>query len=94
MHHGLEVLAGGTVDRGVVAFHEDGERAFGKTRDVSQAPDDVRHPQRPRVVELPGLQARDLGHELFPVAGLRQRDVTHVILEIEVPVFGPVRVVE
>jgi hypothetical protein len=47
VHHGLEVLAGGAIDRGVVEFHEDGERAFGKTRDVSEAPDDVRHPQRP-----------------------------------------------
>ncbi len=94
MHYGLQVLAGGAVDRGVMEFHEYCESAFRDIRDVFEALDDVRYPQRPRVIELSRLEACDLGHELLPAAGLRQRDVANVILEIEVPVLGPVRIIE
>ena len=37
------------------------------------------------------MDARDLDAQLTPVARLRQRDVTDVVLEIEVGVVHPVR---
>jgi hypothetical protein len=94
VHDGLDVLARGPVDRRVVEFHEDGERAVWQAGDTFESLDDVRHPQRPRVIELPGLQPCDLRHEFVPAARLRQRDVADVILQVEVAIFGPVRVVE
>jgi hypothetical protein len=94
MHDAQYVLPRRAVDRGVMELHEDRESAFRDPRDMLEALDDVRHPQRPGMIQLPRLQPRDLGHELPPVTGFRQRDVAHVILEIEIAVFGPVGVVE
>ena len=40
------------------------------------------------------MNARDLDAELAPVPGLGQRDVTDVVLEVEVGVIHPVRHVQ
>ncbi len=40
------------------------------------------------------MDARDLYAQLTPVPGLRQCDVTHVVLEIEVRIVDPVRHVQ
>ena len=66
----------------------------GQPVDVVEALDDVHLPQRPAPVERSRVQPRHLDAELPPVARLRQRDVAHVVLEVEVGVLDPVRVVE
>ena len=62
--------------------------------DGVEALDDVQLPQRPRQVERPGVETGGLHAELVPVAGSRQGDLADVVLEVELAVLDPVRVVE
>ena len=52
--------------------------------DMVEALDDVGLPERLAAIERARMDARDLDAELAPVAGLRQRDVTHVELDVDV----------
>ncbi len=86
--------AGLAVDRRMVELEEDRERAVGQAGNPVQALDDVDLPQRPAAIERARMQARDLDHQLPPVARLGQGDVADVELEIGVGVVDPVRTVE
>ncbi len=81
----------------IAAWCSLGQQREAVLRQVEQAVealDDVQLPQRPVEVERARVDARGLNAELAPVARLRQRDVAHVILEVEVLVLDPVRLVE
>ena len=78
------------VDGRVVRLGQQRKAAFGQVEKAVQALDDVDLPQRSVQVERPGVDARCLDAELPPVAGLGQRDVAHVVLEVEVLVVHPV----
>ena len=82
------------VDRGVVDLGEDREAVRRKVEECIETLDEVQLPERAREVERSRVDARCLDAELAPVAGLRQRDVAHVVLEVEALVLDPVRVVE
>jgi hypothetical protein len=82
------------VDRRVVDLRQDREAVRRQVEKRVQPLDQVGLPQRPRQVERPSVDPRGLDAELAPVAGLRQRDVAHVILDVEPLVLDPVRVVE
>ena len=56
--------------------------------------DDVELPERPRTIERASEDAGDLLGELLLAAGGRQRQLAHVVAEIEVLVVDPVRVIE
>ena len=66
----------------------------GSALDVVEALDDVQLPQRLREVERAGVQARRLDAELPPVARAGQGDLAHVVLEVELGVLHPVRVIQ
>ena len=89
-----ELHAGGAVDRRVVDLQEHREAARRQPLHVVQPLDDVGLPQRPRTVESARVQAGDLDAELAPVAGLGQRDVSHVELDVGVVGIDPERVVQ
>jgi hypothetical protein len=61
---------------------------------VVQPLDDDHLPQRSAAVEQRGVQARDELLELVHRAGLAQRDVTDVVVEVDVVVLDPDRVGE
>jgi hypothetical protein len=82
------------VDRCVMDLRHHREAAGLGALDIVEALDDVHLPERLREVERAGVQARDLDAELAPVAGLGERDVSDVELEVEVRVLHPVGVVE
>ncbi len=82
------------VHDGVVHLAVHGETARRRAGHVVQALDDVDLPQRFAAVDRPRVQPRHLDAELAPVAGVRQRDVTHVELDVEGRVLDPVRPVE
>ena len=82
------------VDRRVVDLRHDREAAGGQPDDVVEALDDVHLPQRPAPVERPRVQPRHLDAELPPIARAGQGDVPHVVLEVEVRILDPVRVIE
>lgn len=56
--------------------------------------DDVHLPQRSTAIERTCVQARNLVHQLAPVAWLGQRQVAHVELEIDLRILDPVGPVE
>ena len=65
------------------------------TPGIGVQPLDHRHlPRRAAKVELASVDARDLDAQLAPVAGLGERDVTDVVLEVEVGIIDPVRHVQ
>ena len=66
----------------------------GRSRNVSRPSTRYSSHERPRQVQRPGVDARGLDAELPPVAGLRQRDVAHVVLEVEALVLDPVGIVD
>ncbi len=76
------------VDDGVVDLREH-RRVPG-----AQAVDEVQLPQRPRAVQRPGDDARDLRGELRVGAGPGEGELAHVVVEVEVVVVDPVGVVE
>jgi len=82
------------VDRRLVDLDEQREAACGQLEQAVEPLDDVDLPQRTCQVERPRMDARRLDAELAPVAGSGQRDVAHVVLEVEVLVVDPVRIVE
>src|SRR5688572_5973468 len=82
------------VDQRVMHLGVEREATRRHARHVVEPLDHVRLPKRLAAIERPGVQARDLDAELAPVAGLRQRDVSHVELDIEVRVLDPPRAVE
>ena len=82
------------VDRRVVELDVEGEAAGRNAGDVVEPLDHVRLPQRLAAIERPRVDARHLDAELAPVAGLRQRDVAHVELDVHLGVLDPVRPVE
>ena len=88
---GGHLRAGHTVDGGVVDLADEREGSRRNALDVVEALDDVELPQRTVEVELAGVQPRRLDAQLAPVTGLRQGDVAHVELEVEVGVVRPSR---
>ena len=86
--------AGLAVDRRVVDLEHEAEAAVRHALDVVEALDDVELPQRLRQVERAGVEAGRLDAELPPVAGPGQGDLADVVLEVELAVLDPVRVVE
>ncbi len=75
-------------------LQHEGEATLRNAGDLVEAFDDVQLPQRLREVERAGVQPGSLDAELAPVARLGQRDVAHVVLEVELLVLHPVRVIE
>ena len=75
-------------------LRHDREAARREPGDVVEALDDVHLPQRPAPVERSRSAIVPLDAELTPVARTRQGDVAHVVLEVEVGILDPVRVVE
>jgi hypothetical protein len=61
---------------------------------VGQPVDEIGLPQGPRAVERAGEDARHLLGQLLVARRRRQRELAHVVLEIEVRVVDPVGVVE
>ena len=61
---------------------------------VGQAVDEVQLPQRPRAIQRPRGDSRDLLADLGVRRGLGQRELAHVVLEVEVRIVDPVGVVE
>ena len=55
-----------------------------------QSLDDGHLPRWAAKVDLASVDARDLDAQLTPVTGLRQRDMPHVVLEVEVWIVDPV----
>ena len=82
------------VDHTVVKFQCHGERALRHPRHRIQSLDDSDLPRRTSQVDLSGVQACDLDAELSPVTGLREPDMTDVILKIKVRVIHPIRPVQ
>ncbi len=82
------------VDRRVVQLGQQREAVLRQVEQAVEPLDDVELPQRPVEVERAGVDARRLDAELAPVARLRQGDVADVVLEVEVLVLHPVRIVE
>jgi len=76
------------VDRRVVDLREDAGPA------ALEAVDHVELPQRARAVERPRHDPRDLLGELRIAARLGERQLADVVVEVEVGVVDPVRVVE
>ena len=77
-----------------MAVQEGREATLGKPVDVVEALDHIEFPQGPSHVERTGEQACDLDAELAPVAGMRERNVAYVVLEVEVDVVDPVRMIQ
>ncbi len=88
------VHTGDAIDAGVVDLGHHGKASLWQPLDVVEPLDDGELPERFGEVERPGMQPRNLDAELSPVTGLRQPDVTHVILEVEVAILDPVRVIQ
>ena len=88
-----EMHAGGAVDRRVMRLREHGETALGHALQVVEALDDVELPEGLRHVERPLEDARRHLVQFGPVAGFRQANAPHVVVEFEVLVLDPVRVV-
>ena len=82
------------VDRRVVHLQHGGEASLWEIEHVVETVDHRQLPRRTGEIERTRVQPGDLGAELAPVAGARQREVAHVELEIEVDVVDPVRPVE
>ena len=94
MYRSDHLDAGHPVDRGVVHLEHHPEAALREPLDPVEPFDDVHLPEGPREIEGASMQARCLDAELAPVPRLRQREVPHVVLEVEVAVLDPVRMVE
>jgi hypothetical protein len=86
--------AGDAVESGMVDLGQDGERPFREPLHLSEALDDVELPERPGAVQGAGVEPGRRDAELAPVAGLGERDVTDVELEVEVGVLHPVGMIE
>ena len=82
------------VDGRVVDLGQDRETVARQVEERIEPFDQVEFPQRARQVQRSRVDARGLDAELAPVARLRQRDVAHVVLEVEVLVLDPVREIE
>src|SRR5271165_891989 len=61
---------------------------------VFQALDQIVLPERAGVIERDRVQSRDQRPQLFHRAGLRQRSTVDVIVEIEIVVVHPRRMIE
>ena len=70
------------------------EAARGDVGDIVEPLDDVGLPQRLGLVQGARVQARDLYHQLPPVAGLRQRDMADVVFDVDVVIVNPVGAIE
>ena len=94
VHGGHQLDAFHAVDDAVVQLERYRERSLRHAGNGIQ-PLDHRHlPRRAAQIELASVDARDLDAQLAPVARLRQRDVTDVVLEVEVWIVDPVRHVQ
>jgi len=58
---------------------------------ILKALDDGQLPKRACAIELLGHEAPNKGLQLFLGSGVRQRDVSHVILKIEMLIINPHR---
>lgn len=61
---------------------------------VSQSPDHVQLPERPLPVERTLMDAGHLFGQPPLVAGRRQSDLADVVIQIEVGILDPVRLIE
>ena len=82
------------VDGGVVHLRQQRKAAGGQVQETVEPFDDVDLPQRAVQVQRPGVDARGLNAELAPVAGFGQRDVAHMVFQVELLVVHPVRKVQ
>ncbi len=82
------------VDQRVMKLGVEREAACRHARHVVEPLDDVRFPERLAAIQRTRMQARNLDAELAPVTRLRQRDVPHVELDVEVAILDPPRAVE
>ena len=94
LDRGDELDTSHAVDCRVVHLENDAEAPLRDTFDAVEPFDHVHLPQRTREIERARVQPRRLDAELPPVPRLRQRDVAHVVLEVELSVLDPVRMVE
>ncbi len=80
--------AGGTVDRRVMELREHGPPA------VAEALDDIDLPEGVAAIHVAPDDARDLLGQLVGGAGRGEADLADVVIEVEVGVVHPVRVIE
>ena len=78
----------GAIDGGVVKLGQHGPAA------VTETFDDVHLPQRASAIHLATNDARDLLGQLVRAPGRGKADVAHVVLEVELVIVDPPRVVE
>ena len=79
------------VERAVMKLDVQGEAPTWKTRDVVETLDHIGFPERLAAIERPRMDPRHLDTELPPISRLRQRDVPHVKLHVDVGILDPVR---
>lgn len=89
-----ELDTGHAVDGGMVDLQHGGEAAFGKTFDSIEALDHGHFPRWSTQVEGTSDESGDLGTELLPVSRRGQRDMSHVVGEVEVGVLDPIGIVQ
>ena len=82
------------VNTRLVCLRQQRKAARRQLGEAVQAFEHVDFPQRPVQIERARVDARDLDTELAPVARFGQRDVAHVVFDVEVLVVDPVRVVQ
>ena len=82
------------VDRGEVGLQQQRKAAAGQVEEAVQAFDDIGLPERAVQIQRASVDPRDLDAELPPVARLGQGDVANVVLQVELLVVHPVRVVQ
>ena len=70
------------------------EAALGDAGDIIEPLDNPKLPQWFGQIKRAGVKAGDLNAELPPVTGLGQRDVTDMILKIEIAILNPVRMIK
>ena len=82
------------VDRRMMNLGRDGVRTGREAVDPVEPLDDEHFPQRPLHIQRPGVVPRNMNAELPPVTGLGQTSVPHMVFDVEVFVFSPIRMVE
>ena len=78
----------------MVNLQQYGETSDRQVQKTVQALDDIHLPQRAVQIQWARVDARRLDTELTPITRLGQGDMVHVVLDIEVIVFNPVRIVQ
>ena len=94
VQQGGDFIAMRDINCRMMNLQQHGETAHRQIAKTVQPFDHIHFPQRALQIKRAGVDARGLNAELAPVARFGQREVAHVIFDIESLVLDPVRVVE